>query len=94
MDSESGTLLFAHSVAEAPAAGKRARCVASDHLVALASGGFVAAAGRLVHACGVPGADPALGLTEDAPCWQLEHALVAEAPIRALCAAPLEMPVS
>ena len=90
---ESGALLFAHAVVEAPAAGKRARCVAADHLIALASGGFVAAAGRLIHTCGAPGADPEqLGFPEDAPSWQLEHALVAEAPIRALCGAPLEMP--
>ena len=91
---ESGALVFAHAVVEAPAEGKRARCVAADHLLALASGGFVAAAGRLVHACGVPGAGPQLGCPEDAPCWQLEHALVADAPIRALCGAPLEMPAS
>ena len=45
---ESGALLFAHAVAETPAAGKRARCVAADH-IALGSGGFVAAAGRLIH---------------------------------------------
>ena len=74
-----GAVVFEHSVAEEPAAGKRARCVAVDHLIALADGGggdaFVAAAGRLVHACGVPDG-------------QLQHALTADSPIRALCAAP------
>ena len=91
---ESGALLFAHAVAEAPAAGKRARCFAADHLIALGSGGFVAAAGRVVHTCRGPGAEPELGSAAGAPGWQLAHALVADAPIRALCGAPLEMPAS
>ena len=91
---ESGALLFAHAVAETPAAGKRARCVAADHLIALGSGGFVAAAGRLVHTCRGPGAETEPGSAAGAPGWQLAHALVADAPIRALCGAPREMPAS
>ena len=79
---DSGTLLVEHAVAEAPTEGKRARRCAADHVVTLASAfasssrlAFVAAAGRLVHAVAVPGG-------------ALEHALVAEKPVRGLCVPP------
>ena len=69
----SAKVLIEHSVAEEPVDGKRPRCYAADHVVAL-DGAFVAAAGRLLHGCGVPDG-------------QLEHEILADSPIRALSVA-------
>ena len=70
LDAANGGVIFEHTVAEEPVAGKRPRVVAADHCIALADA-LVAAAGRLIHACAVPSGT-------------LEHALSADAPVRAL----------
>ena len=72
--SDSGKMLLEHAVAEESVAGKRPRRCAADHCIAF-DDVFVAAAGRLVHACRVPEG-------------QLEHARLVDKPIRALCSAP------
>ena len=73
--SDSGAVVLAHLVAPDPEPGKRQRCVAAEHVVTLGGASFAAAAGRLVHTCRVPDG-------------KLEHSLLVDANVRALCAAP------
>ena len=75
-----GELVHTHAVAEPAQDGKRPRSVAVDHATVLDGGAaYVAAAGRLIHACRVPEGD-------------LEHAVQLASPVRALCAAPQSGP--
>ena len=70
-----GKLVFEHLIADEPEPGKRPRCVASDHATFTNDATCVAAAGRLVHACAVPGGG-------------LSHAVTADAPVCSLCRSP------
>ena len=90
-----GEVVHVHAVTEPAEAGKRPRCYAVDHLVALDDAAFVAAAGGLAHACrhhpsagGSRGSGSSGGSSSGG--WQLEHAHSAGSPIRALCRAPLQ----
>ena len=72
---DSGAVVLEHAIAEEPEPGKRRLCVASDHAVFADDATFVAAAGRLIHACAVPSGT-------------LRHALSTDAPVCALCRSP------
>ena len=75
--SVAGELVHAHSVTEPKEDGKRPRVSPIDHMaVRLDSATYVAAAGKLVHACRVSDG-------------QLEHAHHVSSPVRALCGAPV-----
>lgn len=69
-----GAVMHQHTVVEPAQDGKRQRCCPVDHAVVLDDHAYVAAAGRLVHACRVDG--------------NLEHTVNLESPVRAMCAAP------
>ena len=75
MASSSGTVALEHLVAEDAEPGKRRRCVPSDHAIFVTDNIVVAAAGRLIHACLVPGGD-------------MQHSVAADAPVCALCRSP------
>lgn len=72
---DSGEIMHTHAVAEPPKEGRRPRCLPIDHAVVLGDTAYVAAAGRLLHACRVPDG-------------RLEHSVAIPSPVRAMCAAP------
>ena len=72
---DSGAVVFEHLISEEPAPGKRRRCVPSEHVIVVDETCFVAAAGAVIHACGLLDG-------------QLRHAISTEAPVRALCRSP------
>eukprot|EP00966_Prymnesium_polylepis_P302574 6990112-Prymnesium_polylepis.1 len=72
---DSGALVLEHLIAEEPEPGKRKRCVPSEQAIVLDGASFVAAAGHLIHTCGVPDG-------------RLRSSLSADAPVRGLCRSP------
>ena len=75
LDSETGEMAHSHTVMAPAQDGKRARQSSIDHAIVLDGTRYVAAAGRVVHAC-------------KAPEGTLEHSLQITSPVRAMCAAP------
>lgn len=73
--------MHTHTVTEPAHDGKRPRIVPIDHATVVTDGGvaYVAAAGRLVHTCGVPDGE-------------LQHSVHLESPVRAICAAATSQP--